>query len=248
MQFTTRRVAFSLMVLVVTLVAARTIAGQVLQPPGNPVTGIPIDAYCPYHELGSVVCCMEGVFGDPDAMCTTVLSVEACDALDGAVQNCLPPQFNTVPPGAVANFTQMNTSANKTFVRQLLAAVAASGIPDRVYNETTYDCDKFATDMEQYLQAQGYAATFTLMFTYNATNHYEVGHALTDVHLPNGEIIFVEPQTGEIVNMDIDGDGKVEAEDHPASFPYGYHPTDDNVQIAIYESAAEAVAAGVVMD
>ena len=43
----------------------------------------------------------------------------------------------------------------------------------------------------------------------DAKGKYEWFHAVTDVHLDTGETGWIEPQTGEEIDLDFDGDGHV---------------------------------------
>jgi hypothetical protein len=131
-------------------------------------------------------------------------------------------------------------------------------IKDKEYEEDTYDCDDFASDMEMALEALGYDATFTVVWEFEPNpdhswwnwlwtpaNRVKSAHALTDVHTEDG-IIFIEPQTGQVgVDMDYDNDGEVDYATNNAGYPA---TTDGNARIEVYDSRADAKAAGVPMD
>ena len=74
--------------------------------------------------------------------------------------------------------------------------------------------------MEWLLEGEGIHATVTIILKYDEANDcktilkdakgkYEWFHAVTDVHLDTGETGWIEPQTGEEIDLDFDGDGHV---------------------------------------
>lgn len=219
------------------------ISSQVVIPPLGSMS-------CPgMGDIGTISCCTKGVEGAPDAECFMTPSIEACEAANGAIQNCVPSEAQEIPTSEiVASLTPLNDTANKSVNRIILKDVADSGVAKKKYTTNTYDCDDFAKDLELYLQGLGYDATFTHIVKYNITGKQTSAHAVTDIHLPNGWIVFIEPQTGKLINLDFDGDGVVELYSHPSNHPMGYHPTDDNVKITIYDSADAAESAGLDMD
>lgn len=197
-------------------------------------------------------CCTTGVKGVVGSQCIDGgVSIDYCrKTIPGAVQNCIP--FETrqdPPPGNITNFVPTNRTQHAGFVANVTRDVGASNISSRVYNATSYDCDDFADDLEQWLQNLGYDATYTYFIKYKdniGTPDY--AHSVTDVHAPDGSLIFIEPQTGQIIDLDFDGDGKVGARKNQDPYKHGYHPTDDNAKISIYDSAAKAGAAGAPRD
>jgi len=249
-QPSTKILFFTCALIVVAIVIATEISSQYTLPNRIRADGASV-LVLPKGNVGDEICCTQGVYGHPNAQCYFGQSINSCALIDGAVQTCLP--FETVqdpPVGVIINYTAANTTTHQGFIRNLTSVVAASNISDNVYNATSYDCDSFADDLEQHLQNAGYNATFTIYYKYNNTNssHILTAHALTDVHHPDGTIIFVEPQTGRVVDMDLDGDGMVEVNDRPQPYPHGYHPTDDEGKIIIYDSMADAIAAGASID
>ena len=231
------------------IIFAVDISSQFILPsPGSGPSGVVAGAYCP-GMVGTVPCCTKGVEGSPGAQCFMAYSIEACETANGAIQNCVPQETQEIPTNEiVASLTPLNNTANKNTSRVILNDVTASGIANNVYVPNTYDCDDFAKDLEVYLQGLGYDATFTHIVKYNSTGQQTSIHAVTDIHLPNGWIAFIEPQTGKFINLDYDSDGVVELYSHPSSHPFGYHPTDDNVKITIYDSADAAISAGLTLD
>ncbi|HLC56042.1 MAG TPA: hypothetical protein VJJ23_02285 [Candidatus Nanoarchaeia archaeon] len=196
-----------------------------------------------------VTCCVEGVEGGPGAVCLQ-LCVQQCDAVGGAIQDCIPHETRDTPPGATSpqDLKPTNTTANQGFINNLTNAITNASVHSNRYNATIYDCDDFANDLERNLTARGYDATYTYLIHYNADNTTKSSHAVTDVHVPDGSILFIEPQTGKIINLDIDGDGKVEARVSPNPYKHGYLPTDDNAKITIYPDRASAETAGAPAD
>ena len=119
---------------------------------------------------------------------------------------------------------------------------------DGVINASVgYTCMNFTHDLERNLTAAGYNATFTVLWCYGPPppgSPPATAHAVTDVHLADGRTVWIEPQTGRIINMDMDGDGVVETNN---VFVAGsaISPTDDNCEIYIFDDRAAAQAAGV---
>ena len=190
----------------------------------------------------------------------------ACESQNGAVLGLLSAEdrFLRTLPTATKKVTPLtwnptNPPAGLTNLQNDVnnagSATTNGPIKDRTWTTNTYDCDDFARDLEEALQALGYNATFTVYWHvienpdyswWNSlwTPKYIVeAHALTDVHTAEG-LIWIEPQTGEIgVDLDFNGDGKVGYDTkHPGKF------TDDDGRIEVYDSRAAAEAAGVVMD
>ncbi|MEM7227904.1 MAG: DapH/DapD/GlmU-related protein [Planctomycetota bacterium] len=137
--------------------------------------------------------------------------------------------------------------------------------PGQAFVKDTHDCDDFADELEQALEALGYDATFTVYWCYDLNPAWTwdnrkttprlintFAHAITDVHsLFTNEIVWVEPQlsTGQgafthpWVQLDFDGDGKVEYDtDHKGGL------TDGNYRIEVYPNRKAAEKAGVKMD
>ncbi len=171
-------------------------------------------------------------------------TIDSCRDQGGAVMQCVPPKIaDRVKPGANITLNQTNTSSE--FARNVTRDANNTGIPGKKYNATSYDCDDFADDMERNLTALGYNATFTVYWCYNSAGATTTAHAITDVHAPDGTIIFIEPQRARIVNLDFDGDGVVEYRTHHSE---PRQDTDDRCEIEVYDSKAAAVAAGVNMD
>ncbi|MDP1694069.1 MAG: hypothetical protein Q8L34_00855 [Candidatus Woesearchaeota archaeon] len=200
-----------------------------------------------------VACCTEGVIGSSTAECIAEgVSINYCRlTTGGAVQNCIPDEPHNASLGF--NISNVVPAVNTTLIDGVMRDVINSSISNRSYvprsaNVTNpYICHHFANDLETFLTGRGYHATFTHFMQFDNNNQTINDHALTDVHFPDGTIIFIEPQTGKLVNLDIDGDGRVEARMYPGTHQNGYHPTDDNAKITVYESKAAAVAAGLNM-
>ena len=149
----------------------------------------------------------------------------------------------TSPDGAMVSDTPV-TESQDDFLDRLQKAVDMSKIPSMEYGDD-YDCDDFAGDLEEELEGEGFHATFTAIWTDDGSDPVP-GHALTDVHSPDGGIVWVEPQTGEIVDLDEDGDGKVMASDGTHSDEF--MATEGMSQVEVYEDKASAGKAGVPID
>ena len=119
-----------------------------------------------------------------------------------------------------------------------------STVPDMTYVPTTYDCDDFASDLESELDSQGFNASFTIL--YRSDGMTLTGHAVTDVHAPSGEIIFVEPQNGMIIDLDEDGDGIIGFNNDMHNMIF--MATEGMSHIEVYTDLNGAVMAGVRID
>jgi hypothetical protein len=117
-----------------------------------------------------------------------------------------------------------------------------------------YDCDDFARDLEEALEGAGYDATFTLVFTdgdgdgnvFGGAN--DKGHAITDVHWPDGTTTWVEPQNGKQIIMSTDGDDVVDTGPKPESCP-DTAPTEGNEFVVVFDNRTQAACEyGWVMD
>lgn len=186
-------------------------------------------------------CCVDGELGG----CYSA-TIGQCRNNGDAVIECVPgEEANEGPPGHFVNYTQTNTTnpAPGSWVANLTRDVVSTGVNNTEYVNRTFDCDDFAEALERNLTALGYNATYTVYWcTRGATRS---GHCVTDVHAPDGTLVFIEPQTNRIVNLDFDGDGVVETRNH---HPAGIMNTDDDCAIEVYEDSAAAAAAGAPRD
>jgi len=172
------------------------------------------------------------------------LPISTCRAEGGFVAECIPSKVVQKPSlGANVSFNQTNITSQ--FANNLTRDVNSTGIANHTYTNTTYDCDDFADDLETNLTTLGYNATFTAIWCYDAAGNTIVSHAVTDVHVPDGTIIFIEPQTGQIINLDADGDGVVGARTHHSP---ARADTDNRCEIEIHNTKASAAALGAPID
>ena len=229
-----------------------TAAAGVLNPLSNQIDISNPVSFEVGRGLKGISCCTQGVRNGPGAQCTPRgVSINYCRYIaTGAVQECIPNDIGVDPaPSNRSALNQSTVTVNSSFMTNLTRSIASSNITTRTYNATAYDCDDFADDMEQWLQTHGYNATFTQFVKYVGANSSTIDyvHAVIDVHLPDGSIIWIEPQTGRVINLDFDGDGNVGAN---VNQPYrnGHHVTDDNAKIYVYDSAAGAAANGAPRD
>ena len=193
-------------------------------------------------------------------------TIDLCRNIGGVIGECLGINEFVITggdPSPEANVSLRPTNTSVTtgplaeFIRNLTRDVGTTGVNNTRYNATSYDCDDFAHDLERNLTVLGYNATYTLIGCaaggptsgYNFATGYPAFHAITDVHAPDGTIIFIEPQSGRIVNIDFDGDGQVEG--RSGEYVYGMGPaqlTDNNCKIHIFEDTAGAAAVGAPRD
>lgn len=192
-------------------------------------------------------------------------SIRRCRGLNGAIRGYVPQVALSGFGVPLVSYTlatkQVPQSNGGGQGSQLGQDVDASGVAEsnggQPYTPTTHDCDDFADDLEQYLQDQGYNATFTCLWTANSehewynwlwTPEFSSGHCMTDVHNDDGTTTWIEAQWSDAEgavgqNLDADGDGMVGVSDGPGS-----DTTEGNLRIEVYGSAAEAEAAGVNLD
>ena len=196
---------------------------------------------CSPLPLGYYTCCME------EGTCFGT-TVDNCRASGGVVSECVPTprETGTPVPGVNASHAPINTSnpALATWLTNLTTVVTATGVNNTKYNATAWDCDDFAHSLETNLTAAGYHATYTY---YWCRGPPAWGHAITDVHAPDGSIVWIEPQTGKVVNIDFDGDGQIERRDNEHVDNVNA-VTDDNCAIEVFEDSAAAAAAGAPRD
>ncbi len=159
-------------------------------------------------------------------------------------------------PSTPVNYTATNFSnpGLSGFITNLTNAINASGVHNGNYTPGSYDCDDFASDLERNLTALGFNATYTYYWCnanppsgYNAGGVPPYGHAVTDVHAPDGTIVFIESITGQIINLDFDGDGTVETRTNEHVNNVNAR-TDDNCAIEVYNDLTTATGAGAPVD
>jgi hypothetical protein len=107
----------------------------------------------------------------------------------------------------------VDTAVGKN-ITDLQNDLAADGISDRPYIPTHYDCDDFARDLEDALEAKGYRVTVKLAYwwSWNGTAWKWMAHAVVNVHLDD-RVVTIDPRWDADVTsyFDGDGDGKVES-------------------------------------
>lgn len=131
--------------------------------------------------------------------------------------------------------------------------------PDGSSNPNNYDCDDFAAHMDDELGKLGYQTTFTSIICIDKIMLKTRSHALSDVHSPKKKIVFIDGQSGEFVDLDLDQDGDVEAHDgdFPLSNPLNNQPAELPVSeqnkleacwIGVYKSRVDAESHNVPID
>ncbi len=129
-----------------------------------------------------------------------------------------------------------NSGGYKEFISMLKDALGMSEIP-LMEGMEGYDCVNFSDDLGMELQTEGYDSTFTIIWQISG-----MGHCVTDVHTTSGGILFIEPQTGMIINLDQDMDGQVMGffNRHENTFM----ATEGMTHIEVYMDRDSAVKAG----
>jgi len=94
-------------------------------------------------------------------------------------------------------------------ITDLKKDLAANNISEKAWVPGTYDCDDFARDLEDDLEALGYNVTIKLVYwwAWNGTAWVWNGHAVVNVHLDGGVVVTIEPQNDQDVTAVYDGDG-----------------------------------------
>lgn len=112
------------------------------------------------------------------------------------------------PPGAWGPQTLIESP---TVPAALQGLVTAAGVHDLKYTGR-FKCMHFSDVLEQILQLEGYEATVTL-YWYTDRAGRRRAHAVVDVHLEDGTVLWFEPQSGRRVRMDRNADGEVNISD-----------------------------------
>lgn len=209
------------------------------------------------------------VDGDGDGILSLVdyenavgMSIADCEATGGAVLGDIAgvlspslgggngggsPEDLGIDASPVASGGTISVPAGTNIPQEVLDWVAGTGIPDQPYVPGTHDCDDFADELERAFEdIMPGAGTFTYIacdFDEEKGN-YTSAHAITDVH-GGGAVAWIEPQTGQPVNLDKDGDGQVTFALDLSGYP---EPTDGGCFIAVFDSAAAAQDAGLKLD
>ncbi len=190
-------------------------------------------------------CCFND-FGNNDTENCQQMVTSACEDSGGYVSECLPQKVNVerLPPAANVTYAPVNRTLLNSYLQNLTMAVNATGIHTRRWNVTSYNCQNFSDDLERNLTSVGYNSTWTSYWCYHANGTPRTAHAVVDIHPPSGGIVFVEPQSGRIINndLDFDGDGMIEYRTHHEN---NRVDTDDRCEIEVYDNRATAQAAGV---
>lgn len=174
-------------------------------------------------------------------------TIDGCREKGGAVMNCLPNEVEgDISVEELRNFTRTRANASDSALVNLSRDVVSTGVNNTVYTPGVYNCANFSGDLERNLTALGYNATWTGYWCYGGAGNPPVAnHAIVDVHLQDGRTVFIEPQTNQIVNLDMDGDGQVEVNNNAYTPGANTGQTDDNCKISVFDNQAAAQAAGV---
>ncbi len=176
-------------------------------------------------------------------------TIEQCISQGGAVMECKLPERKIgrdIQPTERKNFTLTTFNTSDPLLVNLTNAVISTGVNNTNYSLGNYDCRNFAESLEKNLTSLGYNATWTAYWCYGGIgNPPPTAHAVTDVHLPDGRTVFIEPQNNRIVNLDFDGDGVVEVNNNGYTPGQNTGQTDDNCKISVFENRAAARASGV---
>jgi hypothetical protein len=155
-----------------------------------------------------------------------------CDEMGGATLGSIPgmPTGDLLPGGDVYE-TGGDLSDG------LKAKIEDAAVHKGTYNKDTHDCDDFADELEKALDKEGETvATFTLLWRWDALAEvWTDAHAITDVH-EGDKTVWIEPQTGKRVELDRDGDGKVNTQDRAT----GKGEMEGDLWVEVYDDRAHA--------
>jgi hypothetical protein len=197
---------------------------------------------CEYVPEEEFLCC----YGDfLDGECFE-LTVDDCRDTGGVVTDCLPAEgLPNVSVSHLVNFTGVAFNSSDSALVNLSNDVISTGVNNTRYVVGNYTCLDFAHDLERNLTAKGYNATWTAYWCYGGSgNPPAAAHAVTDVHLPDGRTVFIEPQNNKIISLDFDGDGETEVNNNAYTAGQNTGQTDDNCKISVFEDRAAARTAG----
>jgi len=172
-------------------------------------------------------------------------------SLCGGDSDCVPvPDGNDQREPPIFDFRPTNLSRPPFpfWFEDLETAIIQSRVFNQSYNGASYDCDDFAGDLEKNLTVRGYNSTFTYVFC----GRTRFGHAYTDVHAPDGTILFIEAQIdprrrGIYANLDFNRNGRVSARNN-THVNNSLAITEGECAVEIFENREAAIAAGVRMD
>ncbi|MEK6974555.1 MAG: hypothetical protein AABW41_04950 [Nanoarchaeota archaeon] len=213
----------------------------------------PSDDIIPFYDAlppsPEVYCC------NTDGSCSYFYSTQECTNFGGAVMNCLGKQSNQQAPTPKENLPADEINKSDQFIKDLIIALKASPLRYKVYDSDNYNCANFAHDLEQYLANLSYNTTFTSVIEYDAQNKIKSRHSITDVHKPNGKIIFIEPQfikyfdTFNMIQdeqvflnyaLDVNHDDQFTVHNRQNIVEDPVEKTEGNKQLNIYKNSTEA--------
>ncbi len=177
-------------------------------------------------------------------------SAEACTDFEGALSSGL--IFTEVVSTGGTHFQ------NPTNGVQLPAGWASDAdaneldAPHNPWVKDINDCDDFAEDFEDWMEADGHDVTITILIEYDkeTCSRPVSGHALNDFHDSEGRIGFWEPQINRVVDLDLDGDGFVNLAPYQGAFsgPTERSPTGKCISVETFDDFDDVVRAGYPID
>jgi hypothetical protein len=85
--------------------------------------------------------------------------------------------------------------------KKLEREFAKSGIAKKKYEPDVHDCDDFAYRGYKWLKGLYGNRASVKWYSYKNPAGTQVGHALNDIHWPDGTKTYFEPQTGQVVEL-----------------------------------------------
>jgi hypothetical protein len=125
-------------------------------------------------------------------------------------------------------------------------------VPHNPWVKDTNDCDDFADDFEDAMEADGHDVTITILIEYDkeTCSRPVSGHALNDFHDSEGRIGFWEPQINRVVDLDLDGDGFVNLAPYQGALagPTERSPSGKCISVETFDDFDDVVEAGYRID
>lgn len=155
--------------------------------------------------------------GDGDGVVET-LKNQSYEEIEGALDSLIASGKGNDGQHLIFEFADYETvllvdkTVGKTLV-ELYQALQEDDTDKGRYVKHLHDCDDFARELEDALEAKGFRVTIKLVYWPNASAPTGVdGHAIVDVDiedLPNGEVAIEPQHDGFPTKYDDDGDGSI---------------------------------------
>jgi hypothetical protein len=184
---------------------------------------------------------------------TIMPASDAADTVEGGPVIKQGDRPDTGNPTSDERYWDLGTSIGSDIARGV-------GCTGHEYDESTYNCNSYARDLDDKLDLIGFWTTFTVVEKRDPDNDWSCNptvptwlwcHSLVDVHWDDGKITWIEPMRPDWSGVDpiLVGDGQTlldNDEDGFVEYVEGVHTdelTDGDLKIEVFGSRAEAEAA-----